>query len=666
MDTSGAKARIAELSKLITHYNRLYYRDDNPSIEDAEYDRLMRELESLEKKYPDLASPDSPTRTVGAAATGRFEKFKHPFPMYSLSNVMNEDEFSEFHARMLKDTGDPAVRYTIEEKFDGLAVELVFRGGTLAAAATRGDGHEGELITANIMTIANVPKAIAEEQEIVVRGEVLLTKAEFERINREREENDEPLFANPRNAAAGSLRQLDARVTKGRKLRFFAYQLANYRGFDLAGEAEAMAYLKKLGFEVSDRLVTVDTPEAVLSMYRDFEKERHALEYEIDGLVIKVDGYAHQEKLGVVARSPRYAVAFKFKPLEAMSVIEEIVIQVGRTGALTPVAKIRPVPVGGVIVSSVTLHNPEEIKAKDIRVGDTVAVVRAGDVIPKILRVDVSARKSGAKPFSFPERCPVCHGATAVTAGEVIVRCVNDACPAKIVRSIEHFVSKGCMNIEGLGKEFTAELVSKGIVKDFADIYRLTGNDLFSFERMGEKLKDKLLAAIEKSKGTTLARFLCALGIRHVGEETSALLAKRFKSVEAVMALTHDDLISMDSIGEESAASIVSYFRDTHNRAVITALLSLGVDPKHEDVVTVESPLTGKNVVITGSIEGYTRSQAKEAAEKLGANVQSAVSKTTDILIAGEAAGSKLKKAQGLGTKIIDAGQFVALVKRHT
>ncbi|MEK6797297.1 MAG: NAD-dependent DNA ligase LigA [Spirochaetota bacterium] len=665
MKESEAKERIAELSRLIAHYNKLYYIDDNPSIEDAEYDALMRELGSLEKEHPSLAKADSPTRTVGTAAASRFEKFKHPYPMFSLSNVMNEDEFLEFHRRMQKDTGALSITYTIEEKFDGLAVELIYHGGKFATGSTRGDGHEGELITANIMTISNVPKTIAEKKELIVRGEVLLTKAEFERINREREEADEPLFANPRNAAAGSLRVLDANITKGRKLRFFAYQVANYREVSLTGEAATMDYLKKLGFEISDRIRTVDSPEAVLAMYRDFEAKRRELAYEIDGLVIKVDDHALQEKLGVVSRSPRYAVAFKFKPVEAMSVIEEIVIQVGRTGALTPVAKIRPVPVGGVIVSSVTLHNPDEIKAKDIRVSDTVAVVRAGDVIPKILRVDIAQRRSGTEPYHFPDRCPVCNGETAVTEGEVIVRCINDACPAKILKTIEHFVSKDCMNIEGLGKEFAAELVTKGLVKDFADIYRLTGDDLFTFERMGDKLRDKLLTAIEKSKRTTLSRFICALGIRHVGEETAALLAKRYKSIDAVMTLTHDDLISMDSIGEEGATSIVSYFSDRNNRALIKGMLSLGVTPSHEEIIAVESPLTGKNVVITGSIEGYTRSQAKEAAERMGANVQSAVSKTTDILIAGEAAGSKLKKAAELGTKIIDAPEFVAIIKKH-
>ncbi|MBI4977680.1 MAG: NAD-dependent DNA ligase LigA [Spirochaetes bacterium] len=664
MTGDEAKKRIQELVREINGHNRRYYINDNPSIEDAQYDALMRELESLEREYPTLVMADSPTKRVGAAVGETFEKVKHAYPMYSLANVMNEREFLDFHERMLRDGGSD-ISYTVQEKFDGLAVEILYENGALVSAATRGDGTTGENITANIRTLGTVPKKLKTAKKLVVRGEVLLTKAEFARINKEREAEEEPLFANPRNAAAGSLRQLDAKITASRKLSFFAYQVADHRDYGLGGEQETMAFLSKEGFSVSENSLHTADPQAVLAHFRAVQEKRHALAYEIDGLVVKTDNYQLQEKLGVIARSPRYAVAFKFPPEEVSSVIEDIAVQVGRTGALTPVAKIAPVRVGGVMVSSVTLHNPEEIKAKDIRIGDTVYVVRSGDVIPKITRVDAARRKSGSRAYAFPERCPVCGGKTAITAGDVIVRCISESCPAKIQKSIEHFVSKECMNIDGLGKEFVAGLIAQGSVRNVADIYALKDEDFFKLERMGEKLKENLMSAIDASKRTTLARFIAALGIRHVGAETAALLAKRFRSIDAIMKVTHEDLIAMDSIGDESAKSITEYFSDKKSKALIERLIALGVTPEHTEVAIIDSPIRGKSVVITGSITGLTRSQAKEAAERLGANVQSAVSKNTDFLIVGEDAGSKLKKATELGVAIMDAETFVKMVEER-
>lgn len=660
MNLEEARKKIEQLTATINYHNKLYYTDDNPEIEDYEYDKLFRELENLEREFPELKKDDSPTNKVGGTILEKFEKFEHPIAMYSLSNVMNEEEFLEFDNRMQKELNTSKIKYTVENKFDGLALELIYEKGKLTVASTRGDGQVGENVTNNVKMMNNVPKSIKETKKLIVRGEALITKKDFEILNKEREELEEIPFANARNAASGGLRQLDSSESKKRRLKFFAYQIANYKDFDLTNEYKSMEFLSELGFTVEGVHPNIDAKK-VLETYYDIQEKRSKMDYEIDGLVIKVDDVKYQEKLGFLSRAPRFAVAFKFKPEEKETVLKNIEVQVGRTGALTPVAKLEPVQVGGVTVSNVTLHNPNEIKSKDIRIGDIVVVIRSGDVIPKIVRVVLEKRPSDSKVFEFPKKCPVCGGETAVTDGDVIVRCINEECPSKITRYIEYFVSKPAMNMERIGKEWIAVFTKSGLVKTPADLYKITRDDLFKFERMGEKLASYMLESIENSKNTTLKRFIYALGIRQVGETTADLLAKYFTSIYNFKKATIDDLQNIEGIGEISAKSIYDFLHNKKTLKLIDDLLDAGVNPVFEKLTTVESPLTGKNVVITGSIEGFTRNSAKEAAERLGATVQSAVSKNTDILIVGEKAGSKLKKAQELGIQIMEADDFIKL-----
>ena len=661
MNIEEAKNRIKKLTEEINYHNKLYYTDDNPEIEDYEYDKLFRELENLERDFPNLKEENSPTNKVGGMILEKFEKFEHPIAMYSLSNVMNEEEFFDFDNRMKKEINSKDIKYTVENKFDGLALELIYQNGKLIVASTRGDGQVGENVTNNVKVMNNVPKNIKEKNKLIIRGEALITKKDFEALNREREELEEVPFANPRNAASGGLRQLDSSESKKRRLKFFAYQIANYKDFNLTNEYKAMEFLSDLGFTVEGVHPNIDAKE-VLKIYNEIQLNRNKMDYEIDGLVIKVDDIKSQEKLGFLSRAPRFAVAFKFKPEEKETLLNNIEVQVGRTGALTPVAKLKPVQVGGVIVSNVTLHNPNEIKSKDIRIGDTVVVIRSGDVIPKIVRVNFDKRPKESKEFVFPNKCPVCGGDTAITEGDVIVRCINEECPSKITKYIEYFVSKAAMNIDGIGKEWIATFTKSGLVKNPADIYKIKKTDLYKFERMGEKLADNMLNSIKESKKTTLKRFIYSLGMRQVGETTADLLAKYFTSIENFKKATIEDLENIEGIGEISAKSIYDFLNNDKSKKIIDDLLSVGVEPIFEKMAITESKLTGKNVVITGSIEGFTRTSAKETAERLGATVQSSVSKNTDILIVGEKAGSKLKKAEELGIEIMPADDFIKLV----
>ncbi len=663
MNREEARKKIEQLTEIINYHNKLYYTDDNPEIEDYEYDKLFRELENLEIEFPELKKDESPTNKVGGTILEKFEKFEHSIAMYSLSNVMNEEEFWDFDNRMKKELNEDNIKYTVENKFDGLALELIYEEGKLTAAGTRGDGQIGENVTNNVKMMSNVPKKIKEKNKLIIRGEALITKKDFEALNKEREELEEIPFANARNAAAGGLRQLDSSESKKRRLKFFAYQIANYRDFNLTNEYKAMEFLSDLGFTVEGVHGNIDSKK-VLDIYYDIQENRSKIDYDIDGLVIKVDDVKYQEKLGFLSRAPRFAAAFKFKPEEKETILKNIEVQVGRTGALTPVAKLEPVQVGGVTVSNVTLHNPNEIKSKDIRIGDTVVVIRSGDVIPKITRVVLEKRPPDSKIFEFPNKCPVCKGDTAVTDGDVIVRCINEECPSKITKYIEYFVSKPAMNMDGIGKEWIAAFTKSGLVKTPADLYKITKEKLFEFERMGEKLAGNMLKSIEDSKNTTLKRFIYALGMRQVGETTADLLAKYFTSIENFRKADIEDLQNIEGIGEVSAKSIYDFLNSEKASKLIDDLLEAGVNPIFEKLAAEESPITGKNVVITGSIEGFTRTSAKEAAERLGASVQSSVSKNTDILIVGEKSGSKLKKAQDLGIEIILADEFIKLANK--
>ena len=621
MNIEEAKNRIKKLTEEINYHNKLYYTDDNPEIEDYEYDKLFRELENLERDFPNLKEENSPTNKVGGMILEKFEKFEHPIAMYSLSNVMNEEEFFDFDNRMKKEINSKDIKYTVENKFDGLALELIYQNGKLIVASTRGDGQVGENVTNNVKVMNNVPKNIKEKNKLIIRGEALITKKDFEALNREREELEEVPFANPRNAASGGLRQLDSSESKKRRLKFFAYQIANYKDFNLTNEYKAMEFLLSLGFTVEGVHPNIDAKE-VLKIYNEIQLNRNKMDYEIDGLVIKVDDIKSQEKLGFLSRAPRFAVAFKFKPEEKETLLNNIEVQVGRTGV----------------------------------------VIRSGDVIPKIVRVNLDKRPTERKEFVFPNKCPVCGGATAITEGDVIVRCINEECPSKITKYIEYFVSKAAMNIDGIGKEWIATFTKSGLVKNPADIYKIKKTDLYKFERMGEKLADNMLNSIKESKKTTLKRFIYSLGMRQVGETTADLLAKYFTSIENFKKATIEDLENIEGIGEISAKSIYDFLNNDKSKKIIDDLLAVGVEPIFEKMAVTESKLTGKNVVITGSIEGFTRTSAKETAERLGATVQSSVSKTTDILIVGEKAGSKLKKAEELGIEIMPADDFIKLV----
>lgn len=667
MDKQTAKERIKKLSSIIHYHNNLYYNMDTPEIEDSEYDKLMRELESYEKDFPELVSKDSPTQRVGSVILDKFEKFTHPMPMYSLANVMNEEEFLEFDARMKKEIGDNNIEYLIENKFDGLALELIYENGKLIMGSTRGDGVVGENITSNVVTMSNVPKTIKYKDRLIVRGEVLIAKEDFAKMNEERILDDEQPFANPRNAAAGSVRQLDSSVAGKRNLKFFGYQLANYNELptSISTEQEAIIFLRDLGFEIEGEELAKNKEE-VIEIYKRAEKNRSKLSYEIDGLVIKLNYIAYQEKLGFLSRSPRFATAFKFKPEEKETKILSIDIQVGRTGSLTPVARLEPVYVGGVTVSNVTLHNANEIRAKDIREGDTVYVSRAGDVIPRISRVNFDKRENSSKTYEFPTHCPICNSDTEADDGGAIIRCINEDCPSRVFRYIEYFVSKPAMNIDGLGKELIKTFIDNGIISTVADLYKLTVDDFDGLERMGDKSKSNVINSIEASKDTTLKRFIFALGIRHVGEGTADILAKRYENIDALLNTTEADLLSLDGIGTIAAEAIYEYLNNPKNRSIILELLSLGVTPNYEKIIAIDSPLFGKNVVITGSIDGYSRQSAKETAARLGATIQSGISKTTNVLVVGENAGSKLKKAQELGIVIMPAEDFVHLASSMT
>ena len=660
MNEEEIKLKIEQLTEAINYHNKLYYTDDNPEIEDYEYDKLFRELENIENEFPEFKKEDSPTNKIGNIILDKFEKFEHPIAMYSLSNVMNEEEFLDFDNRMQKELNIKDIKYTVENKFDGLALELIYEEGKLIIASTRGDGRIGENVTNNVKVMNNVPKNIKEKRKLIVRGEALITKKDFEILNRERENLEEIPFANARNAAAGGLRQLDSSESKKRRLKFFAYQIANYKDFNITNEYKSMEFLSELGFEIEGVHPNIDLKD-ILYIYNSIEESRSKMDYDIDGLVVKVDDVRYQEKLGFLSRAPRFAVAFKFKPEEKETILKNIEIQVGRTGALTPVAKLEPIQIGGVIVSNVTLHNPNEIKSKDIRIGDTVVVIRSGDVIPKIVKVVLDKRPLNSKPFVFPNKCPVCGGDTAITDGDVIVRCINEECPSKITRYIEYFVSKPAMNIDGIGKEWIALFTKSGLVKTPADLYKITKKQLFKFDRMGDKLADNMLNSIKSSKNTTLKRFIYSLGMRQVGETTADLLAKYFTSIDNFKKSTIEDLQNIEGIGEISAKSIYDFLHNEKSLKLINDLLEVGVNPLFEKTIAIESPLTGKNVVITGSIEDFTRTSAKEAAERLGATVQSSVSKNTDILIVGDKAGSKLKKAKDLGIDIMESYDFIKL-----
>lgn len=663
MDRSTAAARIRELTDLINEHNYRYYVLDNPKITDAEYDRLLKELAALEESYPDLAGPDSPTKRVGGVPAAGFDTVQHLVPMLSLSNAFDEQDLRDFDRRVRGGLGGQYVEYIVELKIDGLAVSLLYQDGLLVRGATRGDGEFGEDITQNLKTIRSIPLRLHRPLRLLeVRGEAFMPKKEFARLNEEREEAGEPTFANPRNAAAGSLRQLDPKVTAARSLDAFLYGIGRVEGVDIASHMDGLAGLKQLGFKINPHIKSCVGIEEVIDYCREWTDKRHSLPYEIDGMVIKVNSLRQQAELGATTKSPRWAVAYKFPAEEAETVVRDIYVRVGRTGVLTPTASLAPVKVAGSTISSATLHNNDIIRDKDIKIGDHVVIHKAGDVIPEIVRVLPDKRTGSERPFEMPGQCPACGTAVQRVEGEVAVRCPNDRCPGRKREGIIHFVSRDAMDIEGLGPSVVTALIEAGLVRDVADIYYLRIDDLIRLERMGQKSSENLLAAIAKSKSNSLAQLIFALGIRLVGQRAGKILAAHFGSMEHLQAATVEELMEIPEIGPKMAESIVAYFRDSESLDLLERLRDAGVNMVQETPQKGAMPLAGKQFVLTGTLSRYTRKEAQEMIERLGGRVSSSVSKKTDYVLAGLDPGSKYDKAQSLGIPIIGEDEFSEMI----
>lgn len=669
--SDNTAARIAQLRAEIEHHNDLYYVQDEPAIPDAEYDKLFRELQALEAQHPELVSVDSPTRRVGGAPLKSFAEVRHSTPMLSLNNAFSEAEVRAFDARIREALGVQVVEYAVEPKFDGLAINLSYRQGVFVRGATRGDGSTGEDVTENLRTVRAIPLRLQDASgatmvtDIEIRGEVLMFNRDFDKLNAQQRARGDKEFVNPRNAAAGSLRQLDSRITASRRLSFFAYAIGQCEGMALpARHDQQMAWLQQRGVPVAGQRGVVSGVEGLLDFYREIGATRAALPFAIDGVVYKVNDIALQQRLGFVARAPRFAIAHKFPAEEAITTLLDIEVQVGRTGALTPVARLAPVFVGGVTVTNATLHNEDEIRRKDVRINDTVVVRRAGDVIPEVARVVRERRPLDAREFVMPKVCPVCGSHVVRQADEAVWRCSGGLfCPAQRKQALLHFASRRAMNIDGLGDKLVEQLVDAGLVHTPADLYKLGVSDIANLERMGEKSALNLLDAIEHSKHTTLARFIFALGIRNVGEATAKDMAQHFGALDNLLAADAGRLQQVRDVGPVVAQSMVDFFLEAHNRSVIGQLRGLGVRwDERESQADKILPLSGKTFVLTGTLPTLSREQAKEKLEALGAKVSGSVSKKTDYVVAGAEAGSKLDKALALHVSVLDEDELLILI----
>lgn len=668
-ERDAAAERIAALREQINEANHRYYVLDAPTISDAEYDRLLRELIQLESRHPDLITPDSPTQRVGAEPLAAFGAVKHAAPMTSIDNAFTEDDVRDWDARVRKGlAAGGEIAYTAEPKFDGVSLSLQYEDGILRRAGTRGDGYTGEDITANARTIKAVPLKLHGRgwpQRVEVRGEVVMPKNDFARLNDEQLKRGEKIFANPRNAAAGSLRQLDPRITAGRPLMFLPWGVGDASALIAPRYSEVAVRLRAWGFRISEYFEVAQGAEGCLAYYRRVLGRREQLPFEIDGVVYKVDELAARERLGFTARAPRWAVAHKLPAQEENTVVEAILPSVGRTGVITPIAVLKPVRVGGVTVTHATLHNEDELRRKDVRVGDTVIVRRAGDVIPEVVGVVKEKRPRGTRLWHMPKTCPVCGSRVLRESEAAAHRCRGGLiCPAQRTGAILHFAARSAMDIEGLGDKLVEQLVQRELVKTAADVYRLKKKDLAALDRMGEKSAQNLLDRIENSKDTTLARFLYALGIPQVGEATAAQLAEHFGDLENLLDATREDIDAVPNVGASMAEDIHAFFHERHNRAVVKRLRAAGVRwSKAVRRSSAGSPLVGKNFVLTGTLDSMSREQAKEKLQALGAKVSGSVSKKTDYVVVGEAPGSKAGKAKELGVPTIDETQFLQLIR---
>ncbi|MBW2163299.1 MAG: NAD-dependent DNA ligase LigA [Deltaproteobacteria bacterium] len=662
--------RVEQLREEINHHNYLYYVLDQPIISDADYDALMRELKEIEGKYPETITPDSPTQRIGAPPSEKFAGVPHSVPMLSLDDAFSQEEVLEFDQRGKKFLRiDEELEYTVEPKMDGLAVELVYENGRFVLGSTRGDGYTGEDVTTNLRTIRSIPLRLIDRyltppSRLEVRGEVFINKNAFERLNKRRMEQGEPPFANPRNAAAGSLRQLDPNITAGRPLNIFCYGIGVVEGYSFGTQREALSSLRKWGLRVNPMVKKLKGIHGAIRYHQHINRKREELDYEIDGVVVKVNDIELQKRLGAKAKSPRWALAYKFEAAQAITRIIEIQLSVGRTGAVTPVALMEPVKVGGVMISRATLHNEDEICRKDVRIGDWIIVRRAGDVIPEVVRPLPERRTGKEQVFVMPEICPVCGSRLRRKPGEATWRCPNPGCFPRLVKQLTHFAAKGAMDIDGLGPKVAEQLISAGLVRSIADLYSIKLSDLLSLDRFAEKSAKNLLSAIESSKKTTLARFFYALGIRHVGDVTAQLLTDNFGSIKALMDADEEELKDVEGIGPESASSIRSWFDDNHNIELMRHMLDAGTGftDRYE---TMALPLKNKTFAFTGGLPSLTREQAKNIVRDLGGQIASTVGRKTDYVVVGKGSGSKLQKAKELGIPTLSEEEFLAFTSKN-
>ena len=659
----GVAERIEKLRKLIRHHEHRYYVDNEPEISDAEFDRLLKKLERLEEEHPELATPDSPTQRVGGALTGGFRPVSHSVPMLSLDNTYSADELLDFDRRIKSRLDGETPTYLVEPKLDGVSVAVRYENGSLAVGATRGDGRRGDDVTANLRTIRSIPLALEARREgtLEVRGEVYMPRSGFEELNRARKRAGETPFANPRNASAGSLKLLDPSEAARRPLNAFFYQLL---GADVSTQLEAMEAMSDMGLRVNPEYELLDDVDAVIAYVTSWEDRRAELDYDTDGMVVKVNDLSMQARLGSTGKSPRWGIAYKFAAQSATTVVRDIKVQVGRTGKLTPVASLDPVTVSGSTVSRATLHNQDEVERLDVRVGDTVHVQKGGEVIPKVVSVVRSKRKGRPRKFHMPGSCPVCGQPVVRAEGEVDHRCVNVRCPAQVRGSIEHFASRGAMDIDGLGPALIEQLVDRGLVEDYGDLYSLEADELASLERMAERSADNLLDALEESKGRPLERVLAALGIRHVGARVAQVLARRFGTLDALRKASEEEVTETPEVGPVIARSVRSFFDSRENVRVIRKLAAAGVGLRPaESGLSEGGALSGKTVVLTGKLKRMTRDEARSAVEAAGGRVSSSVSSRTDLVVAGDDPGSKLESAGELGVRVVDEAELERLLR---
>ncbi|MEE0127496.1 MAG: NAD-dependent DNA ligase LigA [Clostridia bacterium] len=668
MDKNKAKEEIVALRKQLEIWSNKYYDEDNPEVSDYEYDMTMNKLKELEKEFPDLITKDSLTQKVGGHVKEGFEKVEHEVPMQSLQDIFSFSELEEFKDRVYKSAkenkfAEDEVKFVVETKIDGLSASLEYKEGKFVRGATRGNGLIGEDVTENLKTIKSIPKELSEPINIIVRGEVFIGKKEFEKMNEERELNEEKTFANARNAAAGSLRQLDQKIAKQRPLDIYIFNVQKIEGREFESHYEELNYLKKLGFNVNPVLISCNNiPEAIEAIEKIGE-DREKLTFGIDGAVIKVDNLKLREKMGTTSKVPRWAIAYKYPPEKKETKLEDIVCQVGRTGAITPMAILNPVKVAGSTISKTTLHNEDFIKEKDIRVGDTIVVQKAGDVIPEILEVKKEKRKGTEVIFEMPKVCPVCGAPVIREEGEAVSRCIGIECPAKLIRNIIHFVSRDCMNIDGLGDKIIEQLIEKNLISNIADIYFLEFEDIATLKKNGKKFTQNLIDAINNSKNNDLYRLIAALGIRHIGVKAAKTLTRKYKTMENLMQASIESLAMTNDIGEISANSLYEFFRQEQTIDLIDRLKKAGVNMNVIETEEIDNRFEGKTFVLTGSLEQFSRKEASDLIEKHGGKVSSSVSKKTDYVLAGEEAGSKLTKAQSLGVEIITEEQFKEMMK---